>query len=60
MSLNKENVTVMDNRIDDSDDDLFAALSDIEYLKNTSLCNIQCNIVKGHDGQVRIRYIKFV
>ena len=52
MSLNKENVRVCDDRIDDSDDDLFAAVPDLEYLKNNSLCNIQSNM-KGNASQVR-------
>ena len=60
MSLNKENIALRDDRIDDSDDDLFAALPDNEYLKTNSLCNLECNMIERSVGEVRITYMDFV
>ena len=47
MPLNKEGIGPGIDRIDDSADDLFSALPEIENMKSNSLCTKQLNNVAG-------------
>ena len=58
MPLNKEGIGPGIDRIEDSDDDLFSALPELENTKSNSLCAKKLNNVAGDFLKVRIKLVE--